>query len=129
MLIKTGRYGKFLACSAYPACKNIQPINKPRAIGVVCPQCHEGTMQEKKSRYGKIFYSCSRYPDCKFALWDLPVPEPCPKCGFPVTVEKVSKRYGRYRKCAQEGCDWKQQPENTEPKPEKTVRKRKKTET
>ena len=129
MLIKTGRYGTFLACSAYPAWKNIQPINKPRAIGVVCPQCHEGTMQEKKSRYGKIFYSCSRYPDCKFALWDLPVPEPCPKCGFPVTVEKVSKRYGRYRKCAQEGCDWKQQPENTEPKPEKTVRKRKKTET
>jgi len=68
MLIKDGRYGKYLACSGYPACKNIQPLVKPRSTGVVCPECKEGELTEKKSRYGKMFYSCNRYPQCKFAL-------------------------------------------------------------
>jgi len=107
MLIKEGRYGKFYACSAYPACKNIQPLVKPKALGITCPACQEGELQEKKSRYGKIFYSCNRYPKCKFALWDLPIEEPCPKCNFPLVVEKVTKRDGTYRKCPQEDCDWK----------------------
>ncbi len=62
MLIKDGRYGKYLACSAYPACKNIQPLNKPKGTGVACPDCKEGELIEKKSRFGKIFYSCNRYP-------------------------------------------------------------------
>jgi DNA topoisomerase-1 len=106
MLIKEGRYGKYLACSAYPACKNIQPLVKPKGLGITCPECRKGELMEKKSRYGKIFYSCSRYPQCKFALWDLPINEPCPKCGFPITVEKVTKREGTYRKCPREGCDW-----------------------
>ncbi len=109
MLIKEGRYGKFLACSAYPACRNIQPLVKPKALGISCPECKEGEFLEKKSRYGKIFYSCNRYPQCKFALWDPPVAEPCPKCGFPVIVEKVTKRDGTYRKCPKEGCDWRLQ--------------------
>ena len=61
---------------------------------------------EKKSRYGKIFYSCNRYPQCKYALWDLPIEEPCPKCNFPLVVEKVTKRQGTFRKCPQESCDW-----------------------
>jgi DNA topoisomerase-1 len=61
---------------------------------------------EKKSRYGKIFYSCNRYPQCKYALWDLPINEPCPKCGHPVIVEKVTKRDGTYRKCPTETCDY-----------------------
>jgi DNA topoisomerase-1 len=108
MLIKEGRYGKFLACSGYPGCKNIQPLVKPKSLGISCPECGEGELQEKKSRYGKIFYSCNRYPKCKFALWDLPVEEPCPKCNFPLIVEKVTKRDGTYRKCPQETCDWKQ---------------------
>ncbi|MEZ4601500.1 MAG: type I DNA topoisomerase [Syntrophotaleaceae bacterium] len=108
MLIKEGRYGKFLACSGYPKCKNIQPLVKPKSLGITCPECGEGELQEKKSRYGKIFYSCNRYPKCKFALWDMPVAEPCPKCSFPIVVEKVTKREGTYRKCPQEGCDWKQ---------------------
>ncbi|PLX95210.1 MAG: type I DNA topoisomerase [Desulfuromonas sp.] len=108
MLIKEGRYGKFYACSAYPKCKNIQPLVKPKGTGVACPECKEGELMEKKSRYGKIFYSCNRYPKCKFAAWDPPINEPCPKCGFPITVEKVTKRDGTYRKCVKdkEGCDY-----------------------
>jgi len=108
MLIKDGRYGKYLACSGYPACKNIQPLVKPKGTGVVCPECKEGELTEKKSRYGKMFYSCNRYPQCKFALWDLPVERPCPKCGFPLLVKKVYKRTGEFLKCPREGCDYKE---------------------
>ena len=108
MLIKDGRYGKYLACSGYPACKNIQPLVKPRGTGVVCPECKEGELTEKKSRYGKMFYSCNRYPQCKFALWDLPVERKCPTCGFPLLVKKISKREGEYLKCPKEGCDFKE---------------------
>jgi DNA topoisomerase-1 len=106
MLIKEGRYGKYLACSGYPACKNIQPLVKPKGTGVTCPECHEGELTEKKSRYGKMFYSCNRYPQCKFALWDPPVEKPCPKCGFPLLVKKVYKREGEFLKCPKEGCDY-----------------------
>jgi len=106
MLIKDGRYGKYLACSGYPACKNIQPLVKPRGTGVTCPECKEGELTEKKSRYGKMFYSCNRYPQCKFALWDLPVEQPCPKCGFPLLVKKVYKKKGEFLKCPKEGCDY-----------------------
>ena len=107
MLIKEGRFGKYLACSAYPACRNIQPLVKPKSLGITCPECKEGELMEKKSRYGKIFYSCNRYPQCKYALWDQPLAEPCPKCNFPLTVEKTTKREGTFRKCPKEGCDWK----------------------
>ena len=106
MLIKEGRYGKYLACSAYPDCRNNQPLVKPRSLGITCPTCKEGEMMEKKSRYGKIFYSCNRYPKCKYALWDEPVAEPCPKCSFPVVVDKTTKRFGTVRKCPQEACDY-----------------------
>lgn len=108
MLIKDGRYGKYLACSGYPACKNIQPLVKPRSTGVVCPECKEGELTEKKSRFGKLFYSCNRYPQCKFALWDLPVERACPTCGFPLLVKKVYKREGEFLKCPKEGCDFKE---------------------
>ncbi|GFE57665.1 type I DNA topoisomerase [Geobacter sp. AOG1] len=107
MLIKDGRFGKYLACSGYPACKNIQPLVKPKGTGIVCPDCKEGELTEKKSRYGKLFYSCNRYPQCKFALWDPPQPGPCPKCGFPLLVKKVYKREGEFLKCPKEGCDYK----------------------
>jgi DNA topoisomerase-1 len=106
MLIKTGRYGKFLACSGYPKCKNIQPLEKPKSLGITCPECGEGEMMEKKSRYGKIFYSCNRYPKCKYALWNEPKEEPCPKCGWPLTEIKITKRWGTVQRCPQEECDW-----------------------
>ena len=106
MLIKDGRFGKYLACSGYPACKNIQPLVKPKSTGVTCPDCKEGVLTEKKSRFGKLFYSCNRYPQCKFALWDLPIEKPCPKCGFPLLVKKIYKRKGEFLKCPKEGCDY-----------------------
>jgi DNA topoisomerase-1 len=106
MLIKTGRYGKFLACSGYPKCKNIQPLEKPKSTEIACPECGEGEMMEKKSRYGKIFYSCNRYPKCKYALWNPPKAEPCPKCGWPLTEIKTTKRWGTVQRCPQENCDW-----------------------
>jgi len=106
MLIKDGRFGKYLACSGYPACKNIQPLVKPRGTGVICPECKEGELTEKKSRYGKMFFSCNRYPQCKFALWDPPVEKTCPKCGFPLLVQKVYKKKGEFLKCPKEGCDY-----------------------
>ncbi len=106
MLIKTGRYGKFLACSGYPKCKNIQPLEKPKSLGITCPECGEGEMMEKKSRYGKIFYSCNRYPQCKYALWNPPKEEPCPKCSWPLTEIKTTKRWGTVQRCPQENCDW-----------------------
>ncbi|MBW2688790.1 MAG: type I DNA topoisomerase [Deltaproteobacteria bacterium] len=106
MLFKEGRYGKYLACSGYPDCKNNQPLIKPKSLGIDCPSCKKGEIMEKKSRYGKIFYSCNRYPKCKYALWDQPFAEPCPKCAFPIVVEKTTKRNGTVRKCPQEECDY-----------------------
>jgi len=106
MLIKTGRYGKFYACSAYPACKNIQPLEKPKSLDIACPQCKEGEMMEKKSRYGKIFYSCNLYPKCKYALWNPPKQEACPKCAWPLTEIKTTKRWGTVQRCPQEDCTW-----------------------
>ena len=103
MLFKEGRYGKYLNC---PDCKLNRPLNKPKSLGITCPSCKEGEIMEKKSRYGKIFYSCNRYPKCKYALWDQPFAEACPKCGFPIVVEKTTKRSGTVRKCPEEACDY-----------------------
>ena len=128
MLIKTGRYGKFLACSGYPQCKNIQPLEKPKSLDISCPQCGEGEMMEKKSRYGKVFYSCNRYPKCKYALWNPPKAEPCPKCGWPLTEIKTTKRWGTVQRCPQENCDWEKvlvPPEKKAPAKKKTATKKK----
>ncbi|MBF0126134.1 MAG: topoisomerase DNA-binding C4 zinc finger domain-containing protein, partial [Magnetococcales bacterium] len=109
MLIKEGRFGKYLACSGYPACRNIQPLEKPKDTGVACPECGKGTFLEKKSRRGKIFYSCSGYPKCKKALWNKPLDGiPCPKCLAPFLTEKVTKRFGTEHLCASEGCDYRE---------------------
>ncbi len=79
MVIKTGRYGEFLACPGYPECKNTKPILKD--TGVTCPKCKEGTIIERRSKKGKKFYGCSAYPKCDFVSWDPPHTEPCPDCG------------------------------------------------
>src|SRR5439155_11518980 len=75
MVVKRGRFGRFLACSGYPDCKNSKPIS----IGVACPECKVGYLTERRSKRGKTFFSCNRYPDCKFAAWDRPLPEHCPQ--------------------------------------------------
>jgi DNA topoisomerase-1 len=107
LVIKEGRYGAFLGCSAYPACKYIRSLNKPVSLDITCPACGNGPVQEKKSRRGKIFYSCSTYPKCSFASWDKPIDEACPQCGSPYLVEKKSKRYGTTIKCPDKECKYK----------------------
>lgn len=108
MLIKDGRFGKYLACSGYPDCKNNQPLEKPKDTGISCPLCAKGTFLEKKSKRGKIFYSCSGYPKCKSAIWNKPLAEKCPKCGAPFITEKITKRWGTEHLCIIEGCDYKE---------------------
>ncbi len=102
--IKTGRYGKFIGCSNYPDCRHIEPLEKPEDTGVPCPQCREGTLLKRKSRSGKIFYSCSTYPKCNYALWNPPLAEPCPECGWPVLTRKTTKRRGTEKVCPQKNC-------------------------
>lgn len=77
MVVKRGKYGKFLSCSRFPACKGM----KKMTTGVRCPKCKEGALRERKSKKGRVFYGCSRYPECDFASWDKPLAEPCPNCG------------------------------------------------
>jgi len=110
MAYKYGRFGKFLGCSNYPECKNVKSLNKPIPLGIKCPPpdlgCGQGQLVQKVSRRGKIFYSCDRYPDCKFASWDRPVESPCPQCEAPFLVEKTTKRAGTVRRCLREECDY-----------------------
>ena len=106
MLLRWGKFGKFLGCSGYPECKNIQPLEKPVDLGIKCPECAEGNIKERKSRWGKVFYGCDKYPECKFASWDKPMPTPCPDCASPILVEKVTKRNGRTHRCYKKDCGY-----------------------
>jgi DNA topoisomerase-1 len=106
MLLRWGKFGKFLGCSGYPECKNIQPLEKPADLGIKCPECKEGDLKERKSRWGKVFYGCDKYPECKFASWDKPIATPCPDCGSPILVEKVTKRNGRTHRCYKKECGY-----------------------
>ncbi len=108
MLIRFGRFGKFLGCSGYPECKTTRQMVRPVPTGITCPDCKEGEIMEKRSRAGKIFFSCGRYPQCRFATWDRPVPEACPQCEAPFIVEKTTKRAGTVRRCLSEGCGYKE---------------------
>ncbi len=104
LVIKRGRYGKFIGCSNYPNCKHMEPLEKPEDTGVDCPECKQAHMLKRKSRYGKIFYSCARYPDCKYAVWNQPLAEPCPQCGHPILTIKTTKRRGTEKVCPQKEC-------------------------
>jgi DNA topoisomerase-1 len=105
---KRGRYGRFIGCVNYPTCKHVEPLNKPRDTGITCPDCKQGTLMERKSRYGKLFYSCSRYPDCKYAVWDPPVAQPCPKCGHAIMTLKTTKRRGVEKLCPDKACGYRE---------------------
>ncbi|TKH43123.1 type I DNA topoisomerase [Paenibacillus sp. FSL R10-2782] len=89
MVYKLGRFGKFLACSAFPDCRNTKPIVKD--IGINCPTCGEGHVVERRSKKGRIFYGCDRYPECDFVSWDKPSIKPCPSCSG-LMVEKRTKQ-------------------------------------
>lgn len=106
LLVRHGKYGKFIGCSGYPDCKYIEPLEKPEDTGVECPECKQGSMLKRKSRRGKIFYSCNRYPDCKYAVWNEPLNEACPDCGFPMLTTKTTKRRGTEKVCPQQDCKY-----------------------
>ncbi|MCF7969722.1 MAG: type I DNA topoisomerase [Methylococcaceae bacterium] len=106
LVLKTGKYGKFIGCSAYPKCKHIEPLEKPLDTGVECPKCKKGSILKRKSRFGKIFYSCSDYPKCDYALWNVPVNEPCPACDWPILTLKTTKRHGPEKVCPQKDCKY-----------------------
>jgi DNA topoisomerase-1 len=95
LVVKTGRYGRFLTCEEYPKCKTTLPYT----LDVNCPECKVGEFAEKKSRYGKIFYGCTRYPDCTNAMWTLPRKFDCPSCGYPVMGQRITKRNGEHLEC------------------------------
>ncbi len=103
MVYKMGRYGKFLACSNFPECRNTKPILKD--IGVKCPKCKEGNIVERKSKKRRVFYGCDRYPECDFLSWDKPIARPCPKCEG-LLVEKKKKK-GTQVECV--SCDYKEE--------------------
>ncbi len=103
MVIKEGRYGPFMACSAYPKCKNAKPL--PTGIKCPLPDC-DGDVVQRRSKRGKVFYGCSKYPDCNFVAWDTPVPEQCPDCGSPFLVRKDYKRKGPTLKCPNKECKY-----------------------
>ena len=110
MVLKTGRYGKFLACSGYPECKNTESVNSTgngKKTGVKCPEkdC-TGDLVERKSKRGKIFYGCSSFPECTFATWDKPVDKKCPDCAAPFLVEKTTKKQGTVQSCIKKGCGY-----------------------
>jgi len=88
LVYKMGRFGKFLACSGFPECRNTKPIVKD--IGVTCPGCGQGKIIERRSKKGRVFYGCNRYPECEFVSWDKPVNDPCPQCGS-LMIEKRAR--------------------------------------
>jgi DNA topoisomerase I len=105
MLIKSGRFGKFLACSGFPDCKNTKPFLDK--IGINCPEkgC-PGEIVRKKTKKGRIFYGCSNYPKCSFMTWNKPVDKKCPKCNSILVLDK-NKKSGFYYKCSNSVCDYK----------------------
>lgn len=103
MVIKMGRFGKFLACSGFPDCRNAKPIVKE--VGVTCPKCKEGNVVERRSKKGRIFYGCDQYPGCDYVSWDKPSGKPCPNCSA-MLVEKYAKS-GSHLQCPD--CGYKEE--------------------
>jgi DNA topoisomerase-1 len=99
---KFGRFGEFVACSNYPTCKYV----KQKTIGVKCPNCSQGEIIERRSKRGKTFYGCNRYPECDFVAWGKPLPEKCPECGGSYLIEKFLKA-GAFAQCPNAECKYK----------------------
>ena len=100
MVIRLGRYGKFLACSGFPECTSTRRLVED--TGGICPKCG-GRIVVKKSKSGRSFYGCENYPTCDFMTWDKPIEEKCPRCG-----STLFKKTGRFAKihCLKEGCGY-----------------------
>ena len=104
MVIKNGKYGKFLACPNYPKCKNVKSLVENKSVAK-CPKCGKNVL-EKRSKKGKIFYSCEDYENCKFISWDIPLEESCPKCDCYLLKKETAKNI--IKRCSNESCDYTQ---------------------
>lgn len=102
LVMKYGRFGEFTACSNYPTCKYV----KQKTIGMKCPNCSEGELVERRSKRGKTFYGCNRYPECDFVSWGKPLAEQCPECSNPYLIEKWLKA-GPVAQCPNSECKFK----------------------
>ncbi|MET0555740.1 MAG: topoisomerase DNA-binding C4 zinc finger domain-containing protein, partial [Vicinamibacteria bacterium] len=103
---RRGRFGPFIACSNYPECKYIKK-KEAREIGFTCPECGQGQVVERKGRWGRFFYGCRRYPECRFTAYHKPIAEPCPDCGRAFLLEKETKKEGKVVFCGNEACHFK----------------------
>ena len=95
LVIRFGRFGKFISCNNFPTCRYTEPLLEK--VGVKCPDCKDGDIVRRRTRKGRIFFGCSNYPDCQFTSWKLPIAEPCPKCGGTLVIS--NKREVNCLKC------------------------------
>ena len=102
MVIKMGRFGKFLACPGFPECSNAKPLLEK--INVICPVCQKGEVVLRRSKKGRTFYGCSDYPECDFVSWDRPTGQRCPKCDS-ILVERKTKK-GTLVICSNKECNF-----------------------
>ncbi|MEI6896760.1 MAG: topoisomerase DNA-binding C4 zinc finger domain-containing protein [Psychromonas sp.] len=114
LVLQQGRYGLFVSCSAYPQCGHTAQLTEASsednsALHVACPICKKGKLMQRQSRYGKTFYACDNYPDCKYVLNDKPLNEFCPDCHWPITVERKTAASFRII-CPKKGCGYRSKP-------------------
>jgi DNA topoisomerase-1 len=100
MVVRKWKGARYIACSGYPECRN----SRPYSTGVTCPECREGEIVERASRMGKLFFSCSRFPECRFASWNRLLALTCPECGYPAMAEKTRRGGKTETVCARKGC-------------------------
>lgn len=108
LVLRQGRYGMFIGCSDYPQCQHIESLepNEPTmATHVTCPECNKGQLVERISRYGKTFYACNTFPKCKFAINHQPISGSCPRCDYPLLMEKKNAT-GTTHQCANRKCHY-----------------------
>ncbi|RDV24752.1 hypothetical protein DXV75_11770 [Alteromonas aestuariivivens] len=103
MAIKKGRYGMFIGCTNFPACHHIEPIKAQNDTQLTCPKCQKGHLLERTNKYGKRFFACNHYPQCRYVLNFPPVAQACPQCGWSVLIDKKGKLC-----CPQTDCDYTQ---------------------
>ncbi|ELY7489665.1 topoisomerase DNA-binding C4 zinc finger domain-containing protein [Cronobacter turicensis] len=103
LVLRQGRFGMFIGCSRYPECEHTEQIDKPDETTLHCPQCSDGHLVQRRSRFGKTFYSCDRYPECQFVINARPVAGECPECHYPLLIEKKTA-HGMKRFCASKQC-------------------------
>jgi DNA topoisomerase I len=104
LIVRYGKYGKFIGCSGYPKCKFIESLNQPEIIDIVCPSCKKGKFIKRKSRYGTFFYACNCYPACRYAVQSEPINQQCTQCEWPILILKTTKKRGVEKICPNTGC-------------------------